>query len=202
MNFGRLLQYLVFCLAIQAYPSHAYTIIQDRDAFMSLYGAPASVIGFDNPLPGGLTGVSYSLGGGNEAYEVRAEGWSPLVHVGSLSGGGVWTATTWYGTFVSPTIYEQPDNYYNRIYLASIAPSLVLSLETSNGFYGLIPTGPTDNFFTLPVNVTLDQMTLGYQPATTAADVPEPSGIALLAVGLGMFLVAWSHHGRNASPLD
>lgn len=181
----RTLATLILLAAIPG-QSLAYVIISDSSEFLRQYSNPTETITFEDPLPGSLTGVSYSLGGGAEAYEVREYGWSTSVDIGSR--GPVhpfWGATTWYGDHISPTIYERPNNWINRIYIRSLVPSLIYSMQTSNGFYGMLPESPGDNFFVLPPDVTISQMDIGYEEIRS---VSEPETALLILFGMAFFL--------------
>ena len=187
---------LVFpILSLYASVASAFVVSTDESVFRLSYANPTETITFDNPTQSSLTGVSYPLVGGNTAFEVREDGWSDAVYVGSLRGGDCcWAATTWYGSDVSPSIYGGPTNSINRIYISVTGPASVISLTTSGGFFGLIPTTMSDTFFALPVGVTLSEMSLGYRELFT---VPEPTTAALL--GIGLFIGLVRRHGQGSA---
>lgn len=168
-------------------PAAAFDVVSDEANFLSLYENPSEVVDFKNPLPGSLTGVSHSLGGGATAFDVRQDGWSELVSVGSVMVGGTyWLTTSWYGDHISPSLYARPDRSINRIYIAFQGAPTPISLTTSAGFIGLVPTSADDTFFALPLDATLSEMSIGYHPI---ASVPEPTNAALFVLGLGVLVL-------------
>lgn len=174
---------LTLCSA--AKPALAFSVLTDESVFLSQFNTPSEVINFDQPAPGALTGISYGLGGGATAYEVKENGWSDNINIGTLRAGDCcWTATTWYGSYISPSIYDRPDNWLNRIYLSLNNPVSALSVRTSSGFIGLVPTNPGEKYFELPVDVTVSEIALGYR---SVSSVPEPMSFELACAAMLVF---------------
>jgi hypothetical protein len=175
---------LAISAVLASHDARAFTVITSEADFLMHYRDPTALVRFTNPAPSSFTGVSYSLGEGNLAYEIREDGWSPLFNIGSVrTDGCCWTSTTWYGSEVSPSIYDRPENWINRVYISVQATeAVVVSLRTSAGFVGLIPTDPMDKYYALPVDVRLSEVELGY---TAISVVPEPSSVVLAFAALG-----------------
>lgn len=166
----------------------AFNVITDESAFQLIYENPTEIITFDSPAPNSFHGVTYQLSDGSLAQEIMDYGWSPSIEIGTLQSGGscCWGATTWYGDYISPSIYDRPLNWLDRIYITFVGPVSVVSLKTSNGFYGFVPTDSTDNRFALPIDVTLTEVALGYSQVSS---VPEPTSVALFCVGFGVIFL-------------
>ncbi len=178
---------IALTLCSVAKPALAFSALTNESVFLSQFNNPSEVISFNQPTPEALTGVSYGLGGGAVAYEVREDGWSENINIGSLKTDGCcWTSTTWFGSYISPSIYDRPDNWINRIYLSLKGPVSALSVRTNFGFIGIVPTSPGETYFELPVDVTVSEVALGYRAVST---VPEPLGFELACAAMLVFVL-------------
>ncbi len=175
---------LASLLAVGSASSHAYAVVSDPSTFYAMFQSPTGLVEFSKLKDGTLFGpdalsspLVRSTSSPPFSVSVREEAWTDDLFIGSslLDCSCGWSATTWYGDYISP-------EFYSRIYIRSGGVAMPIALDTSAGFLGFIPDSLSDSYFLLPAAVSVNSVQYGF---TKVASVPEPGSIALLASGLG-----------------
>ena len=169
---------------------NAYQVVTDEAFFYSLYQSPTTTINFTG-LKDGSTFSNASVsplvattGYNPTKYEVREVGWSNRILIGSadINCHCASTATNWFGTFITP-------NVYGHIYLNTIPTheydAIPLAINTGANFVGFVPDNASDGYFLMPRGASINLLQFGFSPALPA-QVPEPSTLALIAVGFAV----------------
>lgn len=191
---------LVVATTIYAPSANAYQTVTDQALFQSLFQNPTHVIDFTQLKDGSIFGgthtysspLVHSTSTRNGAhYEVREEAWSSEVYIGSTyqNCGCGWTATAWYGSYITPTQYDMTYNPFDRLYIlnpSNTSPAFPVAINTSAGFVGFIPDNSVDGYYLLNPGVTISSMQYGF----SAVAVPEPETYAMMMAGLGLIGIA------------
>lgn len=193
---------LVVATTVHAPSANAYQTVTDQALFQSLFQNPTHVIDFTHLKDGSIFGGSntyssplvQSTSSRNGAhYEVRQEGWSNDVYIGSTyqNCGCGWGATAWFGSYITPTLYDMTYNPFDRIYIANSSnttPAFPVAINTSAGFIAFIPDNAVDGYYLLNPGVTISSVQYGF----SAVAVPEPESYAMMMAGLGLMGIAVS----------
>jgi len=182
-------------LALLAFASNAwgYQVITDPLAFNSLFKDPTTTIDFTR-LKDGSTYTPHNFrsllviqeGGSPYFVEIRETGWSDDFQIGTTEPNCycAGASSQWDGN----SIYSGGSHFY----VSTDGHAFVLSVETSVGFMGFIPTSAYDGFYMLPRDVSISSLQYGY---TSVSTVSEPATHTITLAGLGM--LGWLHRRRQ-----
>mgnify|MGYP000607288328 CR=1 FL=1 len=193
---------LVVITMIYSSNANAYQTVTSEALFQSLFQDPTHIIDFTHLKDGSFFGGSNTYSSplvvatinGGARYEVRDDAWSNDVYIGSTYHqycGCAWGGTAWYGSYVTPTLYDMTYNPYDRLYIlnpSNTTPAFPVAINTSGGFIGFIPDNAVDGRYLLNPGVTISSVQYGF----SAVAVPEPESYAMMMAGLGLMGIAVS----------
>lgn len=200
---GKPVLILIVATTVYAPSANAYQTVTNQALFQSLFQNPTHVIDFTQLKDGSIfrgsntysSPLVQSTSTRNGAhYEVRQEGWSNDIYIGSTyvpDCGCSWQATAWFGSYITPTLYDMTYNPFDRFYIvnsSNTTPALPVAINTSAGFIGFIPDNALDGYYLLKPGVTISSVQYGF---STVA-VPEPESYAMMMAGLGLMGIAVS----------